>query len=217
MKTRINIPAIAVALLTIMLSGNALAQSTPRNEFPYSNRFSVQTGLLQDLVVDGQNIVFVYTTKRLVFDYSHGNSLDFKGPSVSSDYKDQKLVVHVPWSTGPSIGYRITPFFNVRAEFKAHRYEVNYETSGESIVKYTSYTVGMGAFYEWYPFRKKQGWTQGILIEPVVRYWPTVSTTLADNFAYTNRTTGRVESLPDYKLNFLANINIGYTFGRNKR
>lgn len=63
MKT-IQTPAYAVALLL----GTALFARAQRTEFPYSHWVSVQTGLLQDLVLGGQNIVVSYTTRRMVFD-----------------------------------------------------------------------------------------------------------------------------------------------------
>lgn len=189
---------------------------TERKQFPYSNRFSIQTGLLQDILLNGQNIVLAYTAQRWVFDWSHGNSLDFKSGhhfKNNEGYNMQKLDVKMPWTTGPSIGYRITTFFNVRAEFKAHRNKLMYENTNTSIVSYTTYTVGLGAFYSWYPFKKKENWLDGICIEPVVRFWPTVGSSLADNYQYENKLTGKRETIESYELGWLANINIGYTFG----
>lgn len=129
----------------------------------------------------------------------------------------------MPWTVGPSIGYRITPFLNVRAEFKAHRIEASYETptvqeAGRgAVAKYTSFEAGAGVFYEYYPFRKKTNWTRGILIEPVVRYWPRIGSTLDKDFTYQNTQTGRAEKLPSYQSGLLANINVGYTFGRKQK
>jgi hypothetical protein len=195
---------------------NAQAKSD-KKVFPNSNKFSVQTGLLQDLLLDGQNIVISYTTNRWVFDWSHGNSLDFsagKHFKNNESYNVQKLDVHVPWTTGPSIGYRLTPYFNIRGEFKAHHNEVRYQGSKSNLASYNTYTIGVGAFYEWYPFKKSNSWMKGILIEPVIRFWPNVGTSLSGDFAYLNNETGKVERLEAYKLGWLGNINVGYTFGR---
>lgn len=63
------------------------------------------------------------------------------------------------------------------------------------------------------PFRKKENWLQGILIEPVIRYWPNVGSSLDSDFTYANTHTGKIETIEAYKLGWLANINIGYTFG----
>lgn len=186
------------------------------NTLPYSKRFSIQTGMLQSLLLKGQNIVVAYNSQRWVFDWSHGNSLDYESGhhlSLNKNYNDQKLNVHVPWSTGPSLGYRITPYFNIRAEFKAHRHEVKQLMDNSPVAKYTTYTVGVGAFYGWYPFRKKDNWLQGILVEPVVRFWPNIGKSEKDGLNYLNTSTHKTETLSDYKLGFLANINIGYTFG----
>ena len=195
----------------------ANAQTTDgKNPFPYSNKLSIQTGLLQDLILDGQNLVLSYNTKRWVFDWSHGISLDFKsGKHLSNNeaFNTQKLNVHTPWSTGPSIGYRVTPLFNIRAEFKAHKYEVTNSINNAPIADYTMFTIGVGAFYEWYPFKKNEGWLKGFLVEPVIRYWPNIGSSNKNNLLYNNAATGKVESLPDYKLGLLYNINIGYTIG----
>ncbi len=207
-------------ILTCVLVVNALMASAqseePNKPFPYSNRLSIQTGLLQDLMLNGQNIVITYTTRRWVFDWSHGNSLDFSsGDHFKNNeiYNIQKLDVNMPWTTGPSLGYRITPYFNVRAELKAHRHDVRYVGTKTSISKFNTYTIGAGAFYSWYPFKKKSGWAQGLLVEPVVRFWPNVGNSLTDNYTYNNHLTAKTESLDPYKLGLLANINIGYTFG----
>lgn len=64
----------------------------------------------------------------------------------NKSYNMQNHHVHVPWTTGPSIGYRITPYFNIRAEFKAHRNEVLQVGTSEPVVKYNTYTIGAGVF-----------------------------------------------------------------------
>ena len=167
-------------------------------------------------MLNGQNLVVMYTFRRWVIDWSHGNSLDFEAGrhfKMNDEYNRHQLDIEMPWTTGPSIGYRITPYFNVRAEFKAHNHVVRYHNTKKDIVKYNTYTVGVGAFYEWYPFKKKDNFLQGILIEPVVRFWPNVGNNLPDNFSYKSELTGQIEMLKANKLGLLANINIGYTFG----
>lgn len=207
---------IIVFINLILATFLAKAQEETKKQFPYSSKFSLQTGLLQDVALDGGNLVITYTTSRWVVDWSHGVSLDFsagKHFKNNDGYNKQKLDVHVPWTTGPSIGYRLTPYFNVRAEFKAHRNVVRYEGSTKEITSYNTYTIGAGAFYEWYPFKKKDSWLNGILIEPVIRFWPNVGSSLSDDYEYYNEMTELTERLDAYKLGWLANINIGYTFG----
>ena len=207
---------VIISILSLYALRVNAQTSDVKKSFPYSNRLSVQTGLLQDAFLGGQNIVIVYTTNRWVFDWSHGQSLDFSSGKHSPNnkaYNDQKLDVHVPWTTGPSIGYRFTKYFNVRGEFKAHHNEVRYKHSHTDLKAYNTYTIGAGAFYEWYPFRKKDNWLQGILIESVIRFWPNVGTSLASKYTYENSETGKTERMAPYQLGWLANINIGYTFG----
>lgn len=212
MKKLLILPMLAFA------TGFAQAQALRPSPvaFPYSHRLTVQTGLLQDIVLKGQNLVVAYTTNRLVFDWSHGHSLNTKSgdhASINQVYNDRHLNVRTPWSTGPSIGYRLTPYLNVRAEFKAHQYEVSQDGSSEVLARYRTCTVGAGVFYEWYPFRHRSTGLQGLVIEPVVRYWANVSDNLDANSTFQDHTTGTQVPLSPYKVGLLGNLNIGYTFG----
>jgi len=76
--------------------------------------------LTQPLLVDGFNIKGNYNHNRLIFDYSHGASLDFSGYSATSDLERQELAVNVTWTTGFGVGYRLKEWLNVRVEPKWH-------------------------------------------------------------------------------------------------
>ena len=97
---------IIVLIVTIILGvTNTFAQKKVKKDFLYSNRVSVLFGLLQPVVAQGFNMEINYTTKRLIFDYSHGVSLD---PPVVGDFKTQNVVLHIPYTTGFGIGSRFS-------------------------------------------------------------------------------------------------------------
>ena len=64
-------------------------ENKERNDFAYSNRFSVLAGLIQPMVLDGGNIEVTYFSKRMSFDYSHGFLLNMSGGTMVGDAKDQ--------------------------------------------------------------------------------------------------------------------------------
>jgi hypothetical protein len=176
---------------------------------------------LQPLALKGFNVEVNYTTKRLIFDYSHGVSLD---PPVVGDYKKQNLALHLPYSTGFGIGYRFSSFFDVRFEPKLHSWEVYYkdETQNDAnqIKKFKTMTLGIGAYYRYMPFKNSTNkFLQGITTSTSLRYWQNVGTTLSNNeFSYFNKTTNKVEQLKAPNIGFanspiIFNIGIGYTFG----
>ena len=65
-------------------------------------------GLNQPLLLGGVNVEANYFTRKWVFDYSHGASLEFGNAALPADLKAQKLVAHLPYSAGFGIGYRFT-------------------------------------------------------------------------------------------------------------
>lgn len=191
--------------------------------YPYSNRFSLLAGLIQPVVTKGGNVEITYFTKKMSFDYSHGFSLDLAGSTLTGDAKDQKLAYHLPFSTGFGVGYRFTKFLDVRVEPKWHRWEVYYDgekqTESNLIKKYDTYTLGLGAYYRWFPFSGKANWLQGIVAAPSLRWWPNVGSNLTDDqFTYLNKFTQKTETLDASNIGiagstFLFNVSVGYVFG----
>ncbi len=114
--------------------------------------------------------------------------------------QEQKLDIFLPFSTGGGIGYRFTPNFNLRAELKAHSYEVS---RGSVSFRYMTYSVGVGAYYYWYPFGSEH-----LVIMPSVRFWPNVASSL-DNNEY-RFVDGQAHKAHDFSL--FANISVGYRF-----
>jgi hypothetical protein len=185
-------------------------------------------GLTQPLVANGFNIEGNFIHHRLIFDYSHGASLEFTGDLLTTDLKDRGVVVHVPWTTGLGIGYRFTHWLNVRAEPKWHRFEFYYDGEQQNkinrITAYNTFTMGVGLYAFLQPFKKKTNFLKGIAIAPSVRFWPTVSSTLkGKTYQYSNKNTGGVEEIEtlDPGVGFtplIINVSVGYAFrvGREK-
>lgn len=188
---------------------------------PSENKVNLVFGLNQ-LLARGFNVETNVFYKRLAFDYSHGISLDFTGNALTGAEKEQKLAVHLPWTTGFGVGYRFSNAFNVRLEPKWHRFEIYYDgdvqNANTRLGAYTTFTLGVGAYYNWQPFQKKENALKGIMIVPSVRFWPKVSSTLAgDKFTYQNTKTEKQETHEAMEVGFgntplVLNISIGYSF-----
>jgi hypothetical protein len=209
-----------IVILTIMCS-NVSAQSKQKKELLYSNKFSILFGMLQPTVAKGFNAEINYTTKRMIFDYSHGISLD---PPTVGDFKTQKIALHLPYTTGFGIGYRITSFFDIRFEPKLHSWENYQEGDAQNnttmINKYKTTTLGFGAYYRFMPFRNSNNKVlQGITTSTSLRWWQNTSTTLTNNkMTYNNKLTNKTETLNAPNIGIantpiIFNIAIGYTFG----
>jgi hypothetical protein len=211
---------ITMALLTLTTIG-LYAQSEAEKDRLYSNRFSILAGLIQPLALAGGNVEVNYTTKRMIFDYSHGFNLN--PPSVG-DFKTQNVVLKLPITTGFGIGYRINSFLDIRFEPKLHSFEVYYKdeekTEANIIKEYKTFTLGVGMYYRYFPFRNSSSkFMQGITTSASIRWWQNVGSTLSnDEFSYFNKLTGKNEILKAANIGFgntplVINMAIGYTFG----
>lgn len=229
MKTNFVIALAFTAVIgfSSSVSAQQLEQPARRANFPYANRFTLGGGVSQ-LLLGGFNVQAEYTTKRMVFDYSHGFNIKLTGGAASPTAQDQKLSEKLYSTLGIGVGYRITPAFDVRFEPKLHYWEVNYngqtDAGNAPITKYKTVTLGLGAYYRYYPFHKQNNALAGILVMPSVRYWPNVWSSLADNkLTYTNKVTNRTETYKAASQGFpgtgglLANVTIGYTFGSHRK
>jgi hypothetical protein len=212
---------ILIVTILLMSSTNTSAQTKNKKDLLYSNKVSVLFGLLQPVVAQGFNVEVNYTTKRLIFDYSHGVSLD---PPVAGDFKTQNTVLHIPYTTGFGIGYRLSSFFDVRFEPKLHSWEMYYkdeaQNDGTKIKDFKTITLGIGAYYRYMPFKKSDNKIlQGITTSTSLRYWQNAGTTLRnDEFSYFNKISNKIETLKAPNIGFanspiIFNIAIGYTFG----
>ncbi len=217
---------ILIILVLMMNFINATAQEMPKQknekeDFLYSNKFSILFGMLQPIVANGFNVELNYTTKRMIFDYSHGVSLK---PPVVGAFKDQNIVLNIPYTTGFGIGYRISSFLDIRFEPKLHSFELYYkddtQNDANKVKDFKTMTLGIGLYYRWMPFRNSDNkFLQGITTSTSLRYWQNVGTTLSnDEFSYFNKTSNKIETLKAPNIGIanspiIFNIAIGYTFG----
>ncbi len=212
-----------ILILTIIAATYAsnFAQTKSEEDFLYSNKFSLLFGLIQPTSLGGYNVEVNYATKRVIFDYSHGVSLD---PPVVGDFKTQNIVLHIPTSTGFGVGYRFTQFFDVRFEPKLHTWEVynkgDVQNDANLIKAFKTFTLGVGAYYRYMPFKNSSNkFLQGITTSTSLRYWQNAGTTLRnDEFSYANKTSNKTETLKAPNIGIantplIFNVAIGYTFG----
>lgn len=208
---------IALTVLTFQLQAQ---------EWKNDKKVNLLFGLTQPLFVDGFNIEGNYIHNRLIFDYSHGVSLDFSQSSLTPELRNQGVTVHMPWTTGFGVGYRFNEWLNLRVEPKWHRFEFYYDdepqTSENEITSYNTFSLGLGLYANFRPFKNKASFIKGIMVAPSIRFWPTVSSTLdGDSFAYNNKNTLATETIEtlDSGLGFtpiIFNISIGYSFDLKK-
>lgn len=185
-----------------------------------TNRVNLLFGLNQPMV-GGFNVEGNVFYKRLAFDYSHGVSLDFGNDMLTGAEADQGLAVHLPYTTGFGVGYRFTEWFNLRVEPKWHRFEIYYDadaqTEANRVGAYNTFTLGLGAYFNWMPFMDKDNLLRGIMIAPSVRYWPNVSTSIdGDSFDYVNRITNQTETHDAMNIGMantplILNVSVGYS------
>jgi hypothetical protein len=217
---------LSAGLLTSTLGAAAFAQAsdqavaapspapttspTPLPAEPHrglERKFSVMAGLTQWLLLRGGNLAVEFKTGRLALEASHGQGLDLNqlgGIALSSAERDMGTRVRVPWTTGFGVGYRVTEHFHLLVEFKAHHYEVRAE-EGADTVNYTTFSIGPGAFYAIYL-------TKGLFLQPNVRFWPNVASTLDDNRVMLQRCDGTSYEHQAHDFGFFGNVNLGYSF-----
>lgn len=216
--------AVALAVWTAGVSATTAHAQTTTDA--YADRLSLVGGVSQ-LLLGGGNVEGTWYTQRLSIAYSHGFGLQLGNGLLTSESQDQQLQLTMPWTTGLGLGYRFTTTFDVRVEVKQHRFAMRYDDqnfSGPTIAEYTTTTVGVGAYYRYYPFARRTGLARGVVIAPSVRYWPNVSSSLASNtLTYDNARTGRTAVHRAATQGFpgtgglLANVSVGYTFGLSGR
>jgi hypothetical protein len=206
---------ICLCIITTCFWANAQDWKTER-------KINVLFGLSQPLLCHGFNVEFNYISKRLIFDFSTGILLKFEGNTLPNELRNQGVDVHMPWTTGFGIGYRFSEWLNLRVEPKYHRFEFYYDNEqkyqSSQITAYNSFTLGLGLYACYLPFKKKENFLKGIMISPSLRYWPTVASTMSgNNFTYLNKQTGSNEEIKTYGPGIgltalIINVSIGYSF-----
>jgi hypothetical protein len=186
--------------------------------------FNLVFGMNQ-IMLGGFNIEGNYYKGRFIFDYSHGISLNIDNEFLDPTTQLQGIDVHIPWTTGFGIGYRINDWLNFRAEPKWHKFDL-YATSKERtsttpLLSYQTFTMGGGLYANLKPFEKAKGWAKGIIIVPSIRYWPRISSTLNNNQAsFYNPDLDQNISHEALEVGIsntpiILNISIGYSFNKN--
>ncbi len=212
------------SLLVLVVTAPLYSQS---QDWKTEKKVNVVFGLIQPIFAKGFNIEGNYIHNRFIFDYSHGASLDLSGQSVTAEMREEGLAVHMPWTTGFGVGYRLKEWINVRIEPKWHRFEFYYDdelqNSTNQITSYNTMSLGIGIYGHYQPFKNKTTFLKGIMIAPSIRFWPTISSTLKDNsFTYLNKNTGTNEEIKTLDVGpgftpFIFNISVGYSFGLRKK
>lgn len=216
---------LSIKTMLIIVMGSIAIQSEAQ-DWKNEKKVNVVFGLIQPIFARGFNIEGNYIHKRFIFDYSHGVSLDLSGPSVTADLREQDVAVHMPYTTGFGIGYRLKEWINVRIEPKWHRFEFYYDgeeqNSSNQITSYNTMSLGMGVYGHYQPFKNQNSFLKGIMISPSVRFWPTIASTLeGDSYSYLNKNTVKNEEIvtldpgPGFTP-FIFNISIGYSFDLKK-
>jgi hypothetical protein len=223
---RHTISTIALSALLISTASRAFADAPPdvstpapsdlqvrRDPHPSSNssglgtELSVMAGLTQWVVFRGGNIAAELKIGRLAFELSHGQGLDLNqipGLGLSSAERNAGVHILVPWTTGGGVGVRITRNLHILLEVKAHHYVVTGADPNQQ-VKYTTFSVGPGVFYTFHIYK-------GLFLEPNVRYWPNVASTLKNNQVDIAQPDGSTYTHQAHDFGLFANMNVGWTF-----
>ena len=185
------------------------------------NQVNLLFGVSQ-VTLGGFNVEANLAFDRFIVDYSHGVSLNLSNDFLENGPdKAQNLAIHIPWTTGLGLGYRLNDWLNVRVEPKWHRFELYQEGDPQTVTnligEYTTFTLGLGMYANFRPFKHKNSFLKGIMIVPNIRWWPRVSSSLADNtLDYYNRTTNQTETHTAREIGinntpFFFNLSVGYS------
>lgn len=177
------------------------------------------------LLLGGFNIEGNLFYRRFVFDYSHGVSLNIDNEFLDDTNQEYGIDVHIPWTTGFGIGYRLTEWLNVRAEPKWHRFELynmGDEQSAENrITAYNTFSLGVGAYANFQPFKNQDNFLKGIMVAPSIRWWPRVSSSLENDEtsffsrALQDEVTHEALEVGIANTPLIINLSIGYTVPLN--
>jgi hypothetical protein len=199
-----TIARLAVFASLVLVPSIAHADESPSG---LHDHFSVMAGLTQWTLLRGGNVALEYEVGRFAFEVSHGQGLDLNqvpGLALTSAERDAGARVYVPWTTGFGVGVRITENFHALVEFKAHRYEVTGRDRNAE-VDYTTFSIGPSVFYSFYLYK-------GLFVQPNIRFWPNVASTLSGNHASIRQPDGTTYDHKAHDFGLFANVNLGWSF-----
>ena len=214
-----------IILITAMLISAASINAQTSPEKPKKTKEVVfLAGTIQPLLLQGGNFEVDFYTPKMVFNYSHGFSLELESSAGTTvgEAKEQSVAYHLPYSTGFGVGYRLNKYFDIRFEPKLHKFEAYYDgtdrkESINQIVDYNTVTLGVGAYFRWKPFEKQNNFLKGIFTSTSIRYWQNVWSSLDNNeYKYFNTITNQNETLKASNIGiantpFLFNVALGYS------
>lgn len=166
-------------------------------------KLTIQAGLFQPLWFSGANLAAAYRAEKWVVEYSHGMWLSYDRVGRADTERDQNLDLYNFWTTGFGIGYRLPWRFDIRAEFKAHRYRVT--PPEDASFKYTTFSIGPAVHFH-QPLYKNLG------LDLTVRFWPNVATTLRGGLRAFIDAGGKIATHKAHDFGVFPNVSLGYTF-----
>lgn len=224
LKTEKMKTIVVSAFALLFTIGTVTAQEATDDNFT-EVKANVLFGLNQPLL-GGFNIEGNLFYKRLAFDYSHGVSLNLDNEFLDETNRDYGLDVHIPWTTGFGVGYRVNDWLNFRAEPKWHKFELYHmgeaQIAENLIGSYTTFSMGIGAYANIQPFKKQNNFLKGIMVAPSIRFWPRVSSSLENDqmSLYSRAQSAEVthEALEVGVSNtpWIINVSVGYSLGWEK-
>jgi hypothetical protein len=198
--------AIAVGVAVVGHTTLARAESPGASEAPPEKRsgFAVMVGLGQ-WALGGGNIAVQMSFGRLALEYSHGQGvhLGMFDALKNQSEKDAGADIWETYTTGLGVGVRATDNLRLLVEFKANHYELEGGSRNTNLA-YTTFTIGAGVFYDIHLWK-------GLFLQPSLRWWPTVHTTMPSN-ATLARADGTLVKMTSHDSGIFPNVNLGWEF-----
>lgn len=166
--------------------------------WPSGPQVAVHAGLLQPILFDGFNAAVDLRWGPLVVTYSHGAELDYSAtPSLGLTRAEAEagMSLRSPWTTGGGVGVTVIDEVYAMVDLKVHRYTA---TLGDQSVRYV--TSSLGGEIGWRFF----AW-QGLFVQPMLRYWPNVYSSLPGNQARLGSLRHQAKD-----LGLFANVSLGW-------
>jgi len=161
---------------------------------------SFHFGLSQPLFFEGFNAALDLRWGPLLFSYSHGEGLNYSAtPSLGLERAEAAagLQLRSPWTTGGGVGVVLLDELYVMVDLKRHAYEV---ALGDARAAYTTTSVGGELGWRFFVWR-------GFFVQPLLRYWPNVHTSLPNDRVELAGFTHHAKN-----LGFFGNITVGWAF-----
>lgn len=155
-------------------------------------------GLLQPVLFEGMNAAIDLRLGRWLFSYSHGHALNYGAQpelGLAADDRRADLSLRSPWTTGGGVGYALIDELYVMVDFKVHRYQAS---THDARADYTTASLGAELGYRLFAWK-------GLFVQPMLRYWPNIWTSLARDRAQLGEYRHEAKD-----LGVFANISIGW-------